>query len=120
MGSTCVRMRNRFLKAVAGAGRMAREPGGFALPTALMMTLAAIGTVSVGVVTTIQVQHGTIRDQGTKAGLQEAQTGVNTALLQFNRIAPSQTNPCSPVTTAAPLANGWCPPSVRSMIARRA
>jgi hypothetical protein len=89
--------------------RRLRSEGGFALPTVLLMLMAAFATVSVGVVSTIQVQHGTIRDQGTKAGLQEAQTGVNTALLQFNRIAPSQTNPCSPVTTAAPLANGWCP-----------
>jgi hypothetical protein len=86
-----------------------RADGGFALPTVMLMLMAAFATVSVGVVTTINVQHGTVRDQGTKAGLQEAQTAVNTALLQFNRIAPSQTNPCSPVTTAAPLGNGWCP-----------
>lgn len=89
--------------------RRLRGEGGFALPTVMLMLMAAFATVSVGVVSTIQVQHGTIRDQGTKAGLQEAQTGVNTALLQFNRIAPSPTNPCSPVTTAGPLAGGWCP-----------
>jgi hypothetical protein len=102
-------MRNRFLKAVAGAGRMAREPGGFALPTALMMTLAAIGTVSVGVVTTIQVQHGTIRDQGTKSALSVAEAGVSEAVLHFNRIPASDLNACSPVTASA-ATGGWCPP----------
>jgi hypothetical protein len=75
----------------------------------MLMLMAAFATVSVGVVSTISVQHGTIRDQGTKAALQEAQTGVNTALLQFNRIVASGTNPCSPVTTSGPLASGWCP-----------
>jgi hypothetical protein len=86
-----------------------RGEAGFALPTTMLMLMAAFATVSVGVVSTISVQHGTIRDQGTKAALQEAQTAVNTALLQYNRIAPSPTNPCSPVTTSGPLGSGWCP-----------
>jgi len=87
-----------------------RGEAGFALPVTLLMLLAAFATVSVGVVTSVRVQHGTIRDQGTKAALQLAQTGVNQAVLQFNRITPSATNPCSPVTSSGPLANGWCPP----------
>jgi Tfp pilus assembly protein PilX len=90
--------------------RQLRAERGFALPTTLLMLMAAFATVSVGVATTVQVQHGTIRDQGTKAALQLAQTGVNEAMLQFNRINPSDTNPCSPVTTSAPQSNGWCQP----------
>jgi hypothetical protein len=89
------------------AQRLETEAG-FALPVTLLMIMAAFATVSVGVVTTVSVQHGTIRDQGSKAGLQLAQTGVNEALLQFNRITPSDTNPCSPVTTSGPAASGWC------------
>jgi hypothetical protein len=90
--------------------RRLRAEGGFALPTTLLMLLAAFATVSVGVVSSVRVQHGTIRDQGTKAAFQLAQTGVNQAMLQFNRITPSDTNPCSPVTTSAPLSNDWCQP----------
>jgi hypothetical protein len=84
--------------------------GGFALPTTMLMLLAAFATVSVGVAATIQVQHGTIRDRGTKAALQMAQTGVSQAIYQFNTIPPSPTNPCSPVTASGPQADGWCPP----------
>jgi hypothetical protein len=85
-----------------------RSERGFALPTTMLMLLAAFATVSVGVAATINVQHGTIRDQGTKAALQLAQTGVNQALLQYNRITPSA-NPCAPVTSGSPAGNGWCP-----------
>jgi Tfp pilus assembly protein PilX len=87
-----------------------RAERGFALPTTLLMLLAAFAVVSVGVASTVSVQHGTIRDQGTKAAFQLAQTGVNEAMLQFNRITPSDTNPCSPVTTSGPLSSGWCSP----------
>jgi hypothetical protein len=86
----------------------ARSEAGFALPTTMLMLMAAFATVSVGVVTTISVQRGTVRDQGTKAALQLAQSGVDQVLLQFNKIAPGQTNPCSPVTTSGPDAGGWC------------
>jgi hypothetical protein len=89
--------------------RRLRADHGFALPTTLLMLLAAFATVSVGVATTVSVQHGTVRDQGTKAALQMAQSGVSQALYQFNKIAPSQTNACSPVSSSGPLANGWCP-----------
>jgi hypothetical protein len=88
--------------------RRLEDEAGFALPVTLLMLMAAFATVSVGVVTSVSVQHGTIRDQGSKAALQLAQTGVNEALLQFNRITPSDTNSCSPVTTSGPAASGWC------------
>jgi hypothetical protein len=92
------------------AAQRARAESGFALPTTMLMLMAAFATVSVGVVTTISVQRGTVRDEGTKAALQLAQTGVDQALLQYNMITPSGTNPCSPVTTTGPSTGGWCQP----------
>jgi hypothetical protein len=82
---------------------------GFALPLTLFMLLAAFAMVSVGVIATIDAQRGTVRDESTKSSLQLAQTGVNEALLHFNRISPSATNKCSPVSGTAPNASGWCP-----------
>ena len=40
--------------------------------------------------------------------MQLAETGVNQAMLHFNRIAPSFANACSPVSVTPP-AGGWCP-----------
>jgi hypothetical protein len=97
--------RARHIRRIA---RRLRPAEGFALPTVMLMLLAAFATVSVGVAATIQVQHGTIRDRGTKAALQMAQTGVSQAIYQFNKIPPSPTNPCSPVTSTGPQADGWC------------
>jgi hypothetical protein len=99
-------IRARYIRRIV---RRLSSAAGFTLPTTMLMLLAAFSIVSVGVVGTIEVQHGTIRDQGTKAALQLAQTGVNEAMFQFNKIAPSQTNPCSPVSSSGPQANGWCP-----------
>ncbi len=85
-----------------------RSQRGFALPTTMLMLIAAFGVVSVGVVAAIGAQKGTVRDQSTKSAVQLAETGVNQALLHFNRIAPSPTNACSPVS-GTPPSGGWCP-----------
>jgi hypothetical protein len=84
------------------------QADGFAVPTTLLILLAAFALVSVGVVATTDVQHGTIRDQGTKSAVELAETGVNTAMLHFNRITPGTTNACSPVSATGPT-GGWCP-----------
>jgi len=70
--------------------------------------IAALAVVTVGVMATINTQRGTVRDQQTKAAVQLAQAGVDEAVLQYNRLAPSPTNRCSPVTSSLPDANGWC------------
>jgi hypothetical protein len=77
-----------------------REERGFALPTTLLMLFAAFAIVSVGVVATADVEHGSIRDRGTKSAVQLAQTGVNTALLHFNRIDAN--------AVGCAVNAGWC------------
>lgn len=85
-----------------------RGERGFALPTTMLMLIAAFAIVSVGVVSAINTQRGSVRDQSTKSAVQLAETGVNQALLHFNRIPPSPTNACSPVSGTLP-SGGWCP-----------
>lgn len=90
-----------------------RNPGaqdGFAVPTTLLMMIASFAVVSVGVVASISVQRGTVRDQGTKSALQLAEAGVSEAMLHYNRIRAADENPCSPLTSSPPDAQGWCPP----------
>lgn len=75
---------------------------GFAVPTVMMMTLAAMAVASVGVVASIQGQSGVVHDQGTKSALEVAESGVNQALLYYNRgVAPCSAKEgewCGPVT----------------------
>jgi type II secretory pathway pseudopilin PulG len=85
-----------------------RSQRGFALPTTLLMLLAAFAVVSVGVAATVDVQRGSVRDQSTKSAVQLAETAVNEATLHFNRIRPSSINACSPVSSTGPT-SGWCP-----------
>jgi hypothetical protein len=80
--------------------RLASERG-FAVPTVLLMTIAAMGIASVGVMASIQGQSGTVRDQGGKSALAVAESGVEQALLHFNRgVAP-----CEPAVEGE-----WCGP----------
>jgi len=81
-------------------GRLSSE-GGFAIPTVMLMTVAALGMASVAVMTSVQGQSGTVRDQGTKAALAVAESGVSQALLHYNRGVP----PC-----AAAVEGEWCGP----------
>src|ERR1044072_8039504 len=74
---------------------------GFAVPTVLLMTVAALGIASVGVMASIDSQGGIVRDQGSKTALSVAESGVDQALLYYNRgVAP-----CTPA-----VAGAWCGP----------
>jgi type II secretory pathway pseudopilin PulG len=84
------------------SARLASEAG-FAIPTVMLMTVAALGMASVAVMTSIQGQSGVVRDQQTKSALAVAESGVEQALLHYNRnVAPCQPagegDWCGPVT----------------------
>jgi hypothetical protein len=97
--------RGRNIRWVA---RRLRAEEGFALPTVLLLLVAAFAFVVVGVTATITVERGTVRDEQTKAAVQLAETGVSQAVLAYNRLTPSPTNPCSPVSLSPPDTNRWC------------
>jgi len=81
-------------------GRSSSEAG-FAIPTVMLMTVAALGLASVAVMTSVRGQSGTVRDQGTKKALAVAESGVSQALLYYNRGVP----PCE-----AAVEGEWCGP----------
>jgi len=91
-------MLNRLRSRISA--RLSSERG-FAVPTVMLMTVAAMGVGSVGVMASIQGQSGVVRDQGTKTALEVAESGVNQALLYYNRgVAP-----CTPSAEGE-----WCGP----------
>ena len=86
--------------ALALRRRLASERG-FALPTVMLMTVAAMGMATIGVMTSIQGQSGVVRDQGSKSAMAVAESGAEQALLHYNRGVP----PCE-----AAVENEWCGP----------
>jgi len=87
-----------------------------ALPTAIFATVASLGLASAAVMSSVDVQVGAKRDQGSKNAIAAADAGAGVALLRLNRYAGalSTATPCLGlsgstlvVTTAA--ADGWCP-----------
>lgn len=102
-------MRNRSSRAstvdprqlVARLRRRLASEKGFAVPTVMLMTIAAMGMATVGVMASIQSQSGVVRDQGSKSAVAVAESGVEQALLHYNRGAP----PCE-----AAVEGNWCGP----------
>lgn len=94
--------------------RLTRRLGseaGFAVPTVMLMTVAALGMAGVAVMTSIEGQGGIVRDESTKTALGVAESGVDQALLHFNRHGlVSEANLCEPVSVTGPDAYGWCGP----------
>jgi hypothetical protein len=80
--------------------RLSSESG-FAVPTVMIMIVAALGIAGVAVSTSIQGQGGTVRDQGSKSALAVAESGVDQALLHYNR----EVSPCTPAAEGE-----WCGP----------
>jgi hypothetical protein len=82
---------------------------GFAVPTVTLMIVAALAVAGVAVTTSIQGQAGSVRDQDTKSALAAAESGVEQALLHFNRYGlASESTPCAPLGSGA-TEEGWCP-----------
>jgi hypothetical protein len=88
------------------AGARLRGEAGFAVPTVLLMMLAAFAVVSVGVITASNTQRGTIRDQASKGAVQLAENGIDEAILRYNHLTPSASNPCGPV--GGTKVGDWC------------
>ena len=96
-------------RAAAARRRLASEAG-FAVPTVTLMLLAAMAMAGVAVTTSISGQQGAVRDQNTKTALAVAESGVEQALLQYNRYGRvPDSSPCAPVGGTATDAEGWCP-----------
>lgn len=87
-------------RAAALRRRFASEAG-FAVPTVMLMTVAGMGIASVGVMASIQGQSGVVHDQGSKSALAVAESGVDQALLHYNR----GVSPCTPGAEGE-----WCGP----------
>ncbi len=62
-----------------------RDERGIALPTALFATIASLGLAGAAVMSSIDVQHGSRRDNGSKSAIAAADAGANIAMQRLNR-----------------------------------
>jgi hypothetical protein len=97
--------RNRTLAAV----RRPSSEAGFAVPTVTLMLLAAMALAGVAISASIGGQSGVVHDQGAKTALGVAESGVEQALLRYNRygLVQDTDDPCAPLETTLE-ADGWC------------
>lgn len=100
---------------------LARGEGGMALPAALFATVASLALAGAAVLSTVDVQHGARRDNGSKSAIGAADAGANVAMMRLNRHAAQLTSekPCFKLNAttgelepgAAPVSEpGWCAP----------
>jgi hypothetical protein len=100
---------------------LARSEGGMALPAALFATVASLALAGAAVLSTVDVQHGAKRDNGSKSAIGAADAGANVAMMRLNRHAAllTSTEPCFKLNAttgalepgAAPVGEpGWCAP----------
>src|SRR5436190_22862846 len=62
-----------------------RSESGMALPTALFAMIASFALASVAVMSSVDAQHGTVRDRASKNAIAAADAGAGVALLRLNR-----------------------------------
>lgn len=96
-------MRARLHDLPARIRRRLTSERGFAVPTVLLMTVAAMGIASVGVITSIRGQRGSVRDENSKSALAVAESGVSQALLYYNSAQ-------IPAECASVPEGSWCGP----------
>lgn len=85
------------------------------MPTVLLALVAAFALGTVAVVASMGAQSGADRDLDTKSALAAAESGVQNALLRYNRIGINHpAGICAPVVYAPPRPDGWCPVPVEN------
>jgi len=100
---------------------LGRSEQGIALPVALFATVASLSLAGAAVISTVDVQQGSKRDNGSKSAIAAADAGANVAMVRLNRHAAalSEAKPClnlNPTTgelesgSASVSEPGWCPP----------
>jgi hypothetical protein len=83
-----------------------------ALPTALFAMIACMALGSVAVLSSVDVQQGSVRDHDSKEAIAAADAGASVALLRLNRFQSklSTATPCvGPAGETLLSASGWCP-----------
>ncbi len=89
---------------------------GIALPVALFATIAAMALAGVAVLSSVDVQSGTSRDNGSKSAIAAADAGANVARFRLNQHGTVlASNACltngsgGEVVGGEAEADGWCP-----------
>lgn len=96
--------------------RLRHGEEGIAIPLVMIVTSIGFAFVSVALVSSVNAQQGTMRDQDSKVAQGAADAAANLALLRSNRylrgaaqcVYPSTSGVSAPLTTGTST-SGWCP-----------
>ncbi|MDQ3724448.1 MAG: hypothetical protein M3335_00925 [Actinomycetota bacterium] len=93
-----------------------RNQAGMALPTAMFAMIASMGLAGAAMMSSVNVQQGSARDNDSKSAIAAADAGANVALLRLNRYASAlgPSSPCLAVSNgklvlSGVATDGWCP-----------
>lgn len=92
-----------------------RGEDGIAMPTVLMMMIAALALGGAAVTSSIGAQKTSTRDQKAKEALAAADAGIQQALYRQNKVITSESLPCvirgigGDLYAGLALTDGWCP-----------
>jgi hypothetical protein len=99
---------------------VARSEHGMALPVALLATVASLSLAGAAVMSSVDVQSSSKRDNGSKSAIGAADAGANVAMMRLNRHAGllSNVKPCLEMNakgeleaSTAPVSEPtWCAP----------
>jgi hypothetical protein len=98
---------------------LCHDQRGIAVPTALMALVASFALASVAVMSTVDVQQGTVRDHDSKEAIAAADAGASIALLRLNRFLSylSVAHPCiGPNGEYQTASGGWCPSTASEQV----
>ena len=106
---------DRFLRRLRSLGR---SEEGMALPVAMFTTIAAMALGGAAVISSVDVQSGVTRDNGSKSAIGAADAGASVALQRQNRYAAvlDDESPCLNEGAGGDLepgpeaGAGWCAP----------
>lgn len=91
---------------------------GIAIPTTLLVLVIGLGFSTAAIVSSVNSQRGSARDQDRKTAIAAADTGIDQAILRQNKIETTPSSPClrpalsNGMLSLAPgpaEADGWCP-----------
>src|SRR3954447_4180925 len=94
---------------------------GIALPVALAVLFAVAGLATVAARAAIVTQHQSLRDRNVKSAIQAAQSGLQAAIYETNKLQPPGTQcvvrdpSTAALSKAAVQTDGWCAPQTETM-----
>jgi Tfp pilus assembly protein PilX/cytoskeletal protein CcmA (bactofilin family) len=96
------------MRHLANFKRRLTGQAGFVLPTAIIVLLILTALVGAAITVAAQTSTSTTRDDNTKAALEAAEAGLQTAAYRLSKLEPKTTECITGTEKAIPTSGGYC------------